>query len=99
MHLQDEITAANFTKGEWSKLLQDIIKDGGHIESIVEKAMAEALQRKIIIYSLSYSSDLSKRIVNESAKKAPLLLAKDENIYKSLQPIQSSTKSKSKNTK
>lgn len=87
-----EVAATNFSKDDWAKFVQDVAKDGSHIYTIVEKTMAEVMQRKLVIYTLSYSNDLTKQEYNQSANGAPMILAKDKHIYKSLQPSRKNKK-------
>ncbi|VDI49987.1 Hypothetical predicted protein [Mytilus galloprovincialis] len=47
--------------------------------------MAMLINRKIVIYSLSYANEISKKSINDEASGTPLLLGKEKSYYTSLE--------------
>ncbi|XP_063448727.1 uncharacterized protein LOC134728170 [Mytilus trossulus] len=82
---RDQIHDAHFTDEGWIVFLKKIAEDGEHIEEIVVEQMAMILKKKIVIYSLSYDNEISKKSINDEASGTPLLLGKEKSYYTSLE--------------
>ncbi|XP_063448714.1 uncharacterized protein LOC134728164 isoform X2 [Mytilus trossulus] len=80
-----QIYDAHFTNEEWNIFIKKIAEDGEHIEDVVVEKMAKLLKKKIVIYSLSYANEISKKSINDEASGTPLLLGKEKGYYTSLE--------------
>ncbi|XP_071180279.1 uncharacterized protein [Mytilus edulis] len=80
-----QIYDAHFTNEEWNIFIKKIAEDGEHIEDVVVEKMAMLLKKKIVIYSLSYANEISKKSINDEASGTPLLLGKEKSYYTSLE--------------
>ncbi|VDH95917.1 Hypothetical predicted protein [Mytilus galloprovincialis] len=81
----EQIYDAHFTNEEWHIFIEKIAEDGEHIEDVVVEKMAMLLKKKIVIYSLSYANEISKKSINDEASGTPLLLGKEKSYYISLE--------------
>ncbi|XP_052072321.1 uncharacterized protein LOC127710483 [Mytilus californianus] len=81
----DQIHDAHFTNEEWNIFIKKIAEDGEHIEDVVVEKMAILLKKKIVIYSLSYANEISKKSINDEASGTPFLLGKEKSYYTSLE--------------
>ena len=82
---ENEIKSANFTSDTWKRYIDKVAKDKENVEDIVVEHMAKLLRRQIIVYSRSYTDEISRKKFNEDANGTPLLLAKDKLYYQSLE--------------
>jgi len=82
---QNEIKSANFTSDTWKIYIDKVAKDKENVKDIVVETMAKLLRRQIIVYSMSYPNEISRKIINEDANGTPLLLARDKLYYQSLE--------------
>ncbi|CAG2185100.1 unnamed protein product [Mytilus edulis] len=80
-----QIYDAHFTNEEWNIFIKKIAEDGEHIEDVVVEKMAKLLKKKIVIYSLSYANEISKKSINDEASGTPFLLGKEKSYYTSLE--------------
>jgi hypothetical protein len=81
---QNEIKSANFTSDTWKRYIDKVAKDKENVEDIVVEHMAKLLRRQIIVYSRSYTNEISRKNFIKDAKGTPFLLAKDKLYYQSL---------------
>jgi hypothetical protein len=84
---QNEIKSANFTSDTWKIYIDTLAKDKEIVEDIVVETMAKLLRRQIIVYSRSYTDQISRKKFNEDANGTPLLLAKEKLYYQSLERL------------
>ena len=82
---QNEIKSANFTSDTWKIYIDKVAEDKENVEDIVVETMAKLLRKQIIVYSKSYTNEISRKKFNEDANGTPLLLAKDKLYYQSLE--------------
>ena len=82
---QNEIKSASFTSDTWKRYIDKVAKDKENVEDIVVETMAKLLRRQIIVYTRSYTDEISRKKFNEDANGTPLLLAKDKLYYQSLE--------------
>lgn len=82
---QNEIKSADFTRDTWKIYINKVTKDKENVEDIVVETMAKLLRRQIIVYSRSYTNEISRKKFNKEANGTPLLLAKHKLYYQSLE--------------
>jgi hypothetical protein len=63
---QNEIKSASFTSDTWKRYIDKVAKDKENVEDIVVETMAKLLRRQIIVYSRSYTDEISRKKLSGS---------------------------------